>query len=399
MTMIMVTHDQEEALSIADRIVVMNVGAVEQVGSPAEIYDNPATRFVADFIGAMNFFSGTMAASDLVQGRRSEPRLPPERPRRGGESDRRHPAGGRPDAGARRNRARQSPSTRMSGRSSSSARTCGPASPTPTSGATRSSSSSRRHQIRRLDLAPGKRLAVQLPPERVRVFDQTPPMIAPTLRPRSPPAARVRPQSGRDDRLTLLFVALIGFYLIVSLALPLGFMLWKSTDVRSFDYAGFEVEVDTGAGFQSARQPGASGGKAGPRGRGRPGAPLTVADCGPTLPGRPVRGCCRQGRAGPLLGRGARRQPRSSRRAGRARRVGGGRRQGSAAPRPPGGDNHLAQQLCDLLPDAGAFPVDRQQPRRLADHHGDHRRPRLRFRLRAAPHLHAGQRPSSGRSR
>lgn len=64
-------------------------------------------------------------------------------------------------------------------------------------------------------------------------------------------AAQVRPKAGRDDRLTLLFVALIGFYLIVSLALPLAFMLWKSTDVRSFDYAAFEVEVDTGGGFQS----------------------------------------------------------------------------------------------------------------------------------------------------
>ena len=53
-TTIMVTHDQEEALSMADRIVVMNRGAIEQVGTPAEIYRSPATLFVADFIGAMN---------------------------------------------------------------------------------------------------------------------------------------------------------------------------------------------------------------------------------------------------------------------------------------------------------------------------------------------------------
>ena len=53
-TTIMVTHDQEEALSMADRIVVMNHGVIEQVGSPAEIYREPATLFVADFIGAMN---------------------------------------------------------------------------------------------------------------------------------------------------------------------------------------------------------------------------------------------------------------------------------------------------------------------------------------------------------
>lgn len=65
-TTIMVTHDQEEALAIADRIVVMNVGVVEQVGTPQAIYDAPKTRFVADFIGAMNFFPGEMIAADRV---------------------------------------------------------------------------------------------------------------------------------------------------------------------------------------------------------------------------------------------------------------------------------------------------------------------------------------------
>ena len=53
-TTIMVTHDQEEALSMADRIVVMNHGTIEQVGTPLEIYREPETLFVADFIGAMN---------------------------------------------------------------------------------------------------------------------------------------------------------------------------------------------------------------------------------------------------------------------------------------------------------------------------------------------------------
>ncbi|ODT14185.1 MAG: amino acid ABC transporter substrate-binding protein [Kaistia sp. SCN 65-12] len=56
-TTIMVTHDQEEALTMADRIVVMNRGAIEQIGSPTEIYRNPASVFVADFIGAMTFIS------------------------------------------------------------------------------------------------------------------------------------------------------------------------------------------------------------------------------------------------------------------------------------------------------------------------------------------------------
>jgi iron(III) transport system ATP-binding protein len=55
-TTIMVTHDQEEALAMADRIVVMNQGAIEQVGTPAEIYRRPASAFVADFVGAMTFF-------------------------------------------------------------------------------------------------------------------------------------------------------------------------------------------------------------------------------------------------------------------------------------------------------------------------------------------------------
>ncbi|MBL4918454.1 putative 2-aminoethylphosphonate ABC transporter ATP-binding protein [Szabonella alba] len=55
-TTIMVTHDQEEALSMADRIVVMNHGVIEQVGTPTEIYRHPATLFVADFIGETNHF-------------------------------------------------------------------------------------------------------------------------------------------------------------------------------------------------------------------------------------------------------------------------------------------------------------------------------------------------------
>jgi ABC-type Fe3+/spermidine/putrescine transport system ATPase subunit len=53
-TALFVTHDQDEASSIADRIVVMNRGRVEQVGTPSEIYQDPASRFVADFIGAAN---------------------------------------------------------------------------------------------------------------------------------------------------------------------------------------------------------------------------------------------------------------------------------------------------------------------------------------------------------
>ena len=57
-TFIMVTHDQEEALSLSDRIAVMKDGCIEQVGSPNEIYEHPTTAFVADFIGDTNLLSG-----------------------------------------------------------------------------------------------------------------------------------------------------------------------------------------------------------------------------------------------------------------------------------------------------------------------------------------------------
>jgi len=58
MTSVFVTHDQEEAFELADEVVVMNHGAVEQRGSPAEVFDRPATPFVMDFLGAVNVFHG-----------------------------------------------------------------------------------------------------------------------------------------------------------------------------------------------------------------------------------------------------------------------------------------------------------------------------------------------------
>jgi spermidine/putrescine transport system ATP-binding protein len=63
-TFVYVTHDQEEALTMSDRIAVMNQARVAQVGTPAEIYENPRTAFVADFIGECNFFAGTVTARD-----------------------------------------------------------------------------------------------------------------------------------------------------------------------------------------------------------------------------------------------------------------------------------------------------------------------------------------------
>ncbi|MCL9776870.1 putative 2-aminoethylphosphonate ABC transporter ATP-binding protein [Vibrio methylphosphonaticus] len=75
-TTIMVTHDQEEALSMADRIVVMNHGVIEQVGTPQEIYEAPATRFVADFVGSMNFVEASVASSQSLRVAESMLELP-----------------------------------------------------------------------------------------------------------------------------------------------------------------------------------------------------------------------------------------------------------------------------------------------------------------------------------
>ncbi len=66
-TTIMVTHDQEEALTMGDRIVVMNQGVIDQVGTPQEIYRRPASAFVADFVGTMNFLDGRLEAADRVK--------------------------------------------------------------------------------------------------------------------------------------------------------------------------------------------------------------------------------------------------------------------------------------------------------------------------------------------
>ena len=65
-TTIMVTHDQEEALTMADRIVVMNQGVIEQIGTPDEVYRDPRTLFVADFIGEMNRLAAVVTDSTHV---------------------------------------------------------------------------------------------------------------------------------------------------------------------------------------------------------------------------------------------------------------------------------------------------------------------------------------------
>ncbi|MBL8334571.1 MAG: ABC transporter ATP-binding protein [Rubrivivax sp.] len=83
-TFLFITHDQHEALSMSDRIGVFNAGRLEQVGTPAEVYDHPATRFVAQFVGAANVLEG--AAAQRLTGHAAA-MLRPERVRLG-------PAGG-----------------------------------------------------------------------------------------------------------------------------------------------------------------------------------------------------------------------------------------------------------------------------------------------------------------
>ena len=64
LTTILVTHDQYEAMSISDRLVVLHAGKVQQIGSAVEIYEQPSNRFVADFVGAINFVEGEIKAYD-----------------------------------------------------------------------------------------------------------------------------------------------------------------------------------------------------------------------------------------------------------------------------------------------------------------------------------------------
>lgn len=66
-TTFFVTHDQEEAMTLSDSIVVMNNGIIEQTGSPAEVYEHPKNRFVASFLGKANFFAGKVQAAEGEQ--------------------------------------------------------------------------------------------------------------------------------------------------------------------------------------------------------------------------------------------------------------------------------------------------------------------------------------------
>ncbi|RWB07418.1 MAG: ABC transporter ATP-binding protein [Mesorhizobium sp.] len=85
-TFVMVTHDQTEALSISDRIVVMNKGRIEQIAPPATLYDRPATKFVASFIGTMNLLQSRFVGRDGDRLRFSAGALPLEATSETGEA-------------------------------------------------------------------------------------------------------------------------------------------------------------------------------------------------------------------------------------------------------------------------------------------------------------------------
>ena len=81
---IFITHDQEEALELGDRIAVLNVGHIEQIGTPDEVYNHPATEYVATFLGAANILSGTLRGNNFEMGSSSIPvRVDPGRFRDG----------------------------------------------------------------------------------------------------------------------------------------------------------------------------------------------------------------------------------------------------------------------------------------------------------------------------
>ncbi|HYJ49529.1 MAG TPA: ABC transporter ATP-binding protein [Microbacterium sp.] len=84
-TFIFVTHDQQEALTLSDRIAVFNAGRIEQLGSPRELYEQPASRFVADFVGTSNLFDADRSAQLI--GRAGEHTIRPEKFRLSAEPD------------------------------------------------------------------------------------------------------------------------------------------------------------------------------------------------------------------------------------------------------------------------------------------------------------------------
>ena len=97
-TFVHVTHDQEEAMTMADRIVIMNSGRIEQVGTPSELYETPRTAFVAGFLGVSNLLEGEVLGEGTVKlSDGTIVRVPPEALTRSGHRPDRRPSGKDPD--------------------------------------------------------------------------------------------------------------------------------------------------------------------------------------------------------------------------------------------------------------------------------------------------------------
>ena len=90
-TFVYVTHDQEEALTMSDVIVVMRDGLIQQMGGPTELYERPVNRFVADFIGTSNFLPGTVDSSRPGEPDGDRPERSRPRPSRARSPTRRPP--------------------------------------------------------------------------------------------------------------------------------------------------------------------------------------------------------------------------------------------------------------------------------------------------------------------
>ena len=179
-TFIFVTHDQNEALTMSDRLVVMNAGRIEQLGAPREVYERPRTRFVAGFIGTSNLITGTVRSMDARhRGARVGRRRVDHRPRR--ERGRR----------AGRRARSTSPSARRRSCSRPTVRTAPVRDPRP---GHRGRLSRHRHPLRDPVRARGRAAGVRA--ERVRLGGHRPPrrgrlaVVAPG------PFARARPEPG-----------------------------------------------------------------------------------------------------------------------------------------------------------------------------------------------------------
>jgi iron(III) transport system ATP-binding protein len=172
-TTIMVTHDQEEALAMADRIVVMNHGVIEQVGTPLDIYRSPRTAFVADFVGTMNFIEGVMAEAGKVRVGTLELVVPREVAARAGTKVR---VCLRPEDVQLRGITAMTPNKvdvvidAIEFLGAFGRGTMRPTQEAVAGGMSEIVADLSSNVLRDLDLAPGRKVAVALPPDRLRVF-------------------------------------------------------------------------------------------------------------------------------------------------------------------------------------------------------------------------------------